>query len=665
MDKIYLKDNYIVTELGGATTVFPIYYSSYSENATGFYINSSFPVNNPRTIFVDFTRVTSIYNEAGTVAYSVATLRSFLLTNTGFKSPSGGSGGVWGSITGTLSDQTDLQSALNAKQDTLISATNIKTINGNTLLGSGDLVISPSSTITVGTTLVTSGTDGRVFFQSGGVVQQDAGLFWDNTNKRLGVGGTPSTFTLDVNGTTRLQGSTSINPQALTGSDSTSALSISQTWNTTGTPTAFNLNITDTTSNAASILMALQLNGSTLYRFRKDSIFSFGPSLIASIRTTLNGAFDMRSQATGTSNDFVFQNGALGSRNHTSGNTAALFTNIGYNPTSGNGGFSVFNYGGIINQTGGANGTTRGIYITPVLTSAADWRSIEWNNNTGKGIWATGTAENAISGNLNIGSATSPQARLDIRAQGALSTDIILRTRNSADTRNFLVVNGAGDVYNNGAGGVQSSTFFGENSGRSATGIQNTFIGFESGRLNQGGFRNTASGALTLWSNITANENTCFGYASLNLSTSSSNSAFGVRSLFTLTTGSSNSAFGLNSLQNNATGSNNVAFGNNAGNSINGGANLTTVNNSVFIGFDTRANANSETNQIVIGHNAIGTGSNSVTLGNTSITRTNLRGQVVISGFASAPTGVEGAIYYDSTTKKHYGFDGTNWNALY
>lgn len=32
---------------------------------------------------------------------------------------------------------------------------------------------------------------------------------------------------------------------------------------------------------------------------------------------------------------------------------------------------------------------------------------------------------------------------------------------------------------------------------------------------------------------------------------------------------------------------------------------------------------------------------------------------------ASAPTGVEGSIYYDSTTKKHYAFDGTTWNALY
>jgi hypothetical protein len=59
--------------------------------------------------------------------------------------------------------------------------------------------IAPSSDLTVGATAVTSGTDGRVLFQAGGVVQQDSAFFWDNTNKRLGVGATPaSTVRLDV-----------------------------------------------------------------------------------------------------------------------------------------------------------------------------------------------------------------------------------------------------------------------------------------------------------------------------------------------------------------------------------------------------------------------------------------------------------------------------------
>ena len=86
-------------------------------------------------------------------------------------------------------------------QPTLVSATNIKTINGNSLLGSGDLVISGGGgAIAVGTTAVTSGTVGRVFFQdTGDVVQQSSSLFWDNTNARLGVGATPSTTVrLDV-----------------------------------------------------------------------------------------------------------------------------------------------------------------------------------------------------------------------------------------------------------------------------------------------------------------------------------------------------------------------------------------------------------------------------------------------------------------------------------
>lgn len=60
-----------------------------------------------------------------------------IITNTG------GSGGAveWGSIGGTLSSQTDLQSALDAKQATLVNQTNIKSINGTSLLGSGDLTV--------------------------------------------------------------------------------------------------------------------------------------------------------------------------------------------------------------------------------------------------------------------------------------------------------------------------------------------------------------------------------------------------------------------------------------------------------------------------------------------------------------------------------------------
>ena len=45
----------------------------------------------------------------------------------------------WGDITGTLSNQTDLLNALQAKQNLLVSGTNIKTINSQSILGAGDI----------------------------------------------------------------------------------------------------------------------------------------------------------------------------------------------------------------------------------------------------------------------------------------------------------------------------------------------------------------------------------------------------------------------------------------------------------------------------------------------------------------------------------------------
>lgn len=50
-----------------------------------------------------------------------------------------GAGGVSG-----IADVPGLTAALDAKQDDLVSGTNIKTINGASVLGSGDLVVSGS-----------------------------------------------------------------------------------------------------------------------------------------------------------------------------------------------------------------------------------------------------------------------------------------------------------------------------------------------------------------------------------------------------------------------------------------------------------------------------------------------------------------------------------------
>jgi hypothetical protein len=67
-----------------------------------------------------------------------------------------------------------------AKQDTLVSGTNIKTINGTSVLGSGDIVTPYTPP---------SGVSGAIQFSNGSAFASDAtNLFWDDTNNRLGVG---------------------------------------------------------------------------------------------------------------------------------------------------------------------------------------------------------------------------------------------------------------------------------------------------------------------------------------------------------------------------------------------------------------------------------------------------------------------------------------------
>ena len=91
---------------------------------------------------------------------------------------SGGGTTSWGSITGTLTSQTDLNTALGLKQNTLVSGTNIKTINSTTLLGSGNITtgsvtsvgVSMPSAFNVASSPVT--TSGTIAITGAGVVSQ-------------------------------------------------------------------------------------------------------------------------------------------------------------------------------------------------------------------------------------------------------------------------------------------------------------------------------------------------------------------------------------------------------------------------------------------------------------------------------------------------------------
>jgi hypothetical protein len=103
--------------------------------------------------------------------------------------------------------------------------------------------------------------------------------------------------------------------------------------------------------------------------------------------------------------------------------------------------------------------------------------------------------------------------------------------------------------------------------------------------------------------------------------------------LYGNTTGSNNVGIGGSAMGHKTTGSNNIAIGVLAGEKI---ADRVSTNsssdNSVFLGFQAYPQAASQTNQIVIGYNAIGNGSNSTVIGNTSITSAEIKGNLKSNG---------------------------------
>jgi len=166
---------------------------------------------------------------------------------------------------------------------------------------------------------------------------------------------------------------------------------------------------------------------------------------------------------------------------------------------------------------------------------------------------------------------------------------------------NALVTNTEGD-YNVGIG---TSALY-----KNTTGGSNIALGYQTMNENTGGDNNVALGKYALRSNTTASINT----------------ATGVSALYYNTEGQYNAGFGSAGLQGNTTGSYNTGAGYEAGAYQNDGTNwLQTPEYSVYLGANTKSGSDPSggedaiTNEIVIGYNAIGNGSNTATLGNTSI----------------------------------------------
>ena len=79
-----------------------------------------------------------------------------------------------------------------------VPTTRTLTINGTTQDLSADRTFTISTGITIGTTAITSGTNGRFLFDDAGVVSETNGAFWDKVNGRWGIGTTTPAKKLEV-----------------------------------------------------------------------------------------------------------------------------------------------------------------------------------------------------------------------------------------------------------------------------------------------------------------------------------------------------------------------------------------------------------------------------------------------------------------------------------
>ena len=164
------------------------------------------------------------------------------------------------------------------------------------------------------------------------------------------------------------------------------------------------------------------------------------------------------------------------------------------------------------------------------------------------------------------------------------------------------------------------NVFIGESAGNFTTGSTATNVSHSS--------YNIAIGKESMENIRIGFENVAIGFRTLRACQDGAyNLAFGTNALVA-GTASRNIAMGAGSLQNFTSGANSIAIGYNSGRYITSGAVNQTSSESIYIGRDARGSADGNTNEIVIGDSSRGAGSNSVTLGNTSITKTLLNGAI-------------------------------------
>ena len=485
-----------------------------------------------------------------------------------------------------------------------------------------------------------TGANGQVAFFNGTTTQTgDNGLFWDNTNKRLGIGTNAPTNRLSLG--------------------ATPAASLQQapaTFFSTNEGTSNNFVLVS--ADSASVLSRAIFQG-----IRSRGTLSSPTAVLAgdAITTFLSTAFDGTAGQASAGLSFDAESNA------SSGNAPQLINFItGSTFANRSTKMQVRSNGNVIIQNGGT------------FTDA------------GFRLDVNGTTR--LNGNTSIGGGTAG-ARLDVRAQGALSTDIAFRVRNSADTSNIIQVQGNGNtIFGANIGGntathpitlgsldsvngialfrtdsqtnfLRARHFFNggiynialETGGTYASGGNMVLSAFGNS-ITLSGATNPRNGKILFNSTITAASGTVssgYGFlgtigngdrvgASVLIATTvnqTAGNAGGFRQLWISPFQQSLSPIGVKLL---------IDAG------VNSEVDVTGTHTSMFV-------VNNE-GQTYINSQTVNT---SAQLQVDSTTRGFLPPRMTTTQRNAIATPAAGLIVYDTTDNKHYGYNGTTWNAFY
>jgi len=166
-------------------------------------------------------------------------------------------------------------------------------------------------------------------------------------------------------------------------------------------------------TSATNSLLIQNSSGTNLLRVSNGGFYTLSGSngLFISMFTTSLGAASISGTNTQFYNYTTTQAATFGAFcfcgdnfTQTSGSVVGLSITKGFEPTSGTASYSMLSLQpNNINQTGGANGITRGLFIQPTITAAVDFRAIEVTK--GVSVLAASTTASAT---LRIPSGTAP-----------------------------------------------------------------------------------------------------------------------------------------------------------------------------------------------------------------------------------------------------------------